>query len=99
MQTQDDAEQVTGGTETARNQHLLAPEEFLLAGIHCKNKTAAGHTSPKWSLTTEVGVWLFFLTFLIIMEILSDVAQPSENAGCSVTSWGGLFTLSWEASG
>lgn len=73
VQTQDDAEQVSGGTETARNQHLLAPAKFLLAGINCKNKNAARHTSPKWLLTTEVGSMIFFI-FLTMMEILSSVA-------------------------
>ena len=69
MQTGDDAEQVIGGTETARNQHLLAPAKFLLAGINCKNKNAARHISPKQLLTTEIRSMIFF-TFLTMMEIL-----------------------------
>lgn len=55
-QTGDDAEQITGGTETSRNQHLPTPVMFLLSGMNCKCKNAARFTTPKQLLTTGLGV-------------------------------------------
>lgn len=75
MQTGDDAEQITGGTETSRNQHLPAPVMFLLSGMNCKCKNAARHTTLKQLLTTGWGVWGFF-TLLTMIDILCSVLQP-----------------------
>lgn len=101
MQTWDDAEQVIRSTEPARNQHLLAPVKFLLAGTNYKNKNAARQTSPKQLLTTEVGSMIFFdipdqdgNTF----KCDTDLRECGLLCCAPVTSGGGLFTLSWEAS-
>lgn len=100
-QTRGDAEQVIGGTETVRNQHLLAPAKFSLAGINCKNKNAARHTSPKRLLTTEVGSMIFSHSWPRWKYFKCGTALRERGLLCCapVTSGGGLFTLSWEASG
>lgn len=95
VQTQDDAEQVSGGTETARNQHLLVPAKFLLTGINCKNKNAARHTSPKWLLTNWGGEYDFFhIPDHDGNTFKCGIALRERGLLCcaSVTSERGLFT-------
>lgn len=75
---------------------------FFQQELTAKNQNAARQTSPKQLLTTEVRSMIFFdipdqdgNTF----KCGTDLRECGLLCCAPVTSGGGLFTLSWEASG